>query len=555
MVLQRTIGGALAGAAYVVIAGIDLHALPRSLFLAFLAAGAALGALPGLASGLYRRLRPATPPRSPAEAMLRGALATTMVVVFLAATCFLGIRKLGNMVGLVPDATSGQLLVHAGIATLLLAGVRAGGTALARRLPERAPPAGRAAALAGAALVLPVAAGVGGPRPAAHASAGGSAPEAPVPRLVIVGIDGLGMDVFERYRDAMPNLARFAERASRGTVHTDPPRLSGGIWTTIATGRTEAQHGVSNFELLLGDPDAGSIPVAKLYSDPLPGLLVLPAVVGWKLGRVSVLPATRIHRRGDAFWNDPAFGRVGIVCWPATWPVEPVAGSMVSTFWAPSKADMLAHHRAPATRLVHPPSLLERLAPSRRRSGDPPDEEMLALVPLTEEERGGFHPVVRVGDTIPPKEEVFSCPYYGWLNTLGCLDAGRAVLADRPGTYAVYFEGVDMVLHVLLPDERGIVPGFDEADSARIRPMMDGFLRMFDREIAWLLELGDERTTTIVLSDHSMAVDDSNAVFGNWHADGGLALVRGPGFGPDRPLGALRPEELRAFFHEIVSAE
>lgn len=552
MIRWRVIGGALAGATYVVIAGLDVRAFQRPFFLLLALAGAVLGALPALAVALVRRRWPGVPPSTALEAMLRGALHTAVVIFASATVCYLGIRKLGQITRLTPDATDAGLAVRGAIAWLIVLLALGAGRKALRRIPARAPEARTVAAFTCVALLAAVFSGFAAPRYVVHVEPPPPQPESPAPRLVVVGIDGLGADLLERYREHLPNLSRLADRAAHGTVHTREPRLSGEIWTTIATGRPLEEHGISNFELFLKDPDAGTIPAAKLYQHPLPGLLVLPAMIGWKLGHVSILPATRVHRRGDAFWTDPAFGRVGVACWPATWPAEPVAGGMVSQFWAPSKFDMLAHHRAAMSNLVHPPELEERLEPLRVRGGDPPDPELLVLAALTEEETRGFTPSLAIGETTPPGEDAISTTHFGALHTRACNRAARALFETKPSTLVVYFEALDDAFHVLLPDENGVIPGRTREDSERLRPYLEGYLRLFDREIAWLLELGDERTTTIVLSDHSMGPDLENPIIPNWHTDGGVVLAAGPGFDPSRPLGPGGPQRFRPLFESAV---
>src|SRR4030095_11598236 len=79
------------------------------------------------------------------------------------------------------------------------------------------------------------------------------------------------------------------------------PMLSPIVWTTIATGKTPLEHGISHF-----------------------------VAVNEKTG--AELPVTSQMRRVKALWNilSGAGREVAVVGWWATWPAESVRGAVVS---------------------------------------------------------------------------------------------------------------------------------------------------------------------------------------------------------------------------------
>lgn len=163
----------------------------------------------------------------------------------------------------------------------------------------------------------------------------GEPPPAPEPGrrpMIVVGIDGgewrVIRDLWEQGR--LPNFRRIAERgvtAELRTKYTASPI----IWTTIATGVTPAEHGITGF--------------------------VVPTAEG-------DVPVSSTVRKAPALWNMVSRARrsVGVLGWWASWPAEPVSGVVVS-----DRATMELPDR------VHPPEWLPRLSAAlerARREGD-----------------------------------------------------------------------------------------------------------------------------------------------------------------------------------------
>ncbi|MCP4204902.1 MAG: hypothetical protein GY769_23585, partial [bacterium] len=75
-------------------------------------------------------------------------------------------------------------------------------------------------------------------------------------RAVVIGIDGADWKIIEALaaEGEMPNLMGLRERGTWGPIETlnDVP-LSPVIWTSVATGKTPAKHGVTWF--MVDQPD------------------------------------------------------------------------------------------------------------------------------------------------------------------------------------------------------------------------------------------------------------------------------------------------------------
>jgi hypothetical protein len=86
-------------------------------------------------------------------------------------------------------------------------------------------------------LLLPAAEASAEPTAAAHG------------RVVVVGVDGLSWNVVDAMiaRAELPALAALAARGVHARLATVEPVISPTVWTSIATGRSPAAHGITSF--------------------------------------------------------------------------------------------------------------------------------------------------------------------------------------------------------------------------------------------------------------------------------------------------------------------
>jgi hypothetical protein len=138
---------------------------------------------------------------------------------------------------------------------------------------------------------------------AAAVVAGGCWPRRGAPAttpLVVIGIDGGEWRVLRRmWRDGeLPNLRRLAAQGTTARLRT-AYNASPVIWTTIATGVTPAEHGITDFVV---PSDHGDVPISSTV------------------------------RRVPALWTmmTAAHRRVDVLGWWGSWPAEDVNGVVVS---------------------------------------------------------------------------------------------------------------------------------------------------------------------------------------------------------------------------------
>lgn len=151
------------------------------------------------------------------------------------------------------------------------------------------------------------------------------APEAPMCRVELLGLDGADLDEIERLIQLgqLPHFAQLLADGVSGPMRTISPH-SPVVWTTIATGQPPAQHGVSGYTSLW-----------------LRGTDVLLPELKWDvLGHIGDVAlswrqetAVGSHaRQARALWElTSMFGRSGLFLnWWASWPAEEISGVMVS---------------------------------------------------------------------------------------------------------------------------------------------------------------------------------------------------------------------------------
>lgn len=141
-------------------------------------------------------------------------------------------------------------------------------------------------------------------------------------KVVLVGVDGLSPDALDAIDDHHPALSRIAARSAWYDVRREPG-IPPSVWTTIATGRSPSDHGVTAYS---GYRLPGlAAPVQTPVTGPSfsPGMLLPP---------VFRAPVSSNVRRAPAVWEILAgAGREGgVVNWWATWPAVSEGGIVVS---------------------------------------------------------------------------------------------------------------------------------------------------------------------------------------------------------------------------------
>ena len=68
-------------------------------------------------------------------------------------------------------------------------------------------------------------------------------------RVIVLGLDGVDPDTVDLLlsEGKLPNFARLRREGAYGRLASSEPMLSPILWTTIATGKSPAEHGITHF--------------------------------------------------------------------------------------------------------------------------------------------------------------------------------------------------------------------------------------------------------------------------------------------------------------------
>lgn len=252
---------------------------------------------------------------------------------------------------------------------------------------------------------------------------------APVRRIVLLGIDGLGPDLIQRSsaHGRLPALSRLIRLGGSGPLASLRPAQGPPVWTTVFTGRFPRDHGVKGFTTysLRGSPSTFEI---------LPRGILVSLLE--RTGLVTSRPVTASSRKRRAVWEVlNAFGvQTGVVRFWGTQPPELLKGFMLSNYF-----HLLRHEKERGPETLYPRDLWTEV---NARGVEPSelDPELLAQfvdpsVPLE-------------GDTVPWRRELLEralAPDFTYERAGEVLRA-----AYSPPFFATYFYGLDVVGHTFL---------------------------------------------------------------------------------------------------------
>lgn len=292
------------------------------------------------------------------------------------------------------------------------------------------------------------------------------------PKVLIVGIDGATFSVLDPLIEAgrVPNLARLIESGARGNLRSEAPIMSPRIWTTMVTGKSPDEHGITGF--LIGD-DSGS---------------------GEHL-------MSSLDRKVPALWNiATVFQRtVGFHGWLATWPAEKVDGYMISDravvmpqmIWYPEQSEFA---------LTYPEDRIKDLERLRVTAASLPVEDIIELVPLNEEEQEEF------ADSLKP-QRTHGLSVLKW--SFASQRTHEKMIIDsleehgQPDLMGVFLVTTDTVSHTFWhhanPDD---FDGIDREKASRLGVIVDNLYAHNDLYLGEILSRIDPNTVILVVSDH-----------------------------------------------------
>ncbi len=320
--------------------------------------------------------------------------------------------------------------------------------------------------------------------------------------ILLVGLDGFEWSiVLPMLREQrLPAVRGLMERGAFGLLQSGRPTASPILWTTLATGKKPAKHGIHDF--------------------------VHPAVPGEERRLY-----TSQDRATKAFWNifSDHGRRVDVVGWWLTFPVEPINGVMVA------QANTLSGARGRG--MLWKGSLIKGLEsqvhpPEREASFFAVAEQAEKDMPLLMDRILGSGPRRRGGKVRASRWALRADTIYARI-ALDRLGGGA-----MPDLLAVYFGGADVIGHRFWP------PGDPPAERPAATPgagALTAYYAHLDTVLGALLARCPADATVIVLSDHGMGPH------GHGDAPDGFLVAAGPSIrrAAGRPVAALERSDLQ----------
>ena len=287
------------------------------------------------------------------------------------------------------------------------------------------------------------------------------------PKVLLLGWDAADWKVMGPLMDAgrMPNLERLARSGVVGNLSTLYPVLSPMLWTSIATGKRAHKHGIHGFS----EPD------------PISG---------------GVRPITNLGRKTKAIWNILQQNglKSNLVGWWPSHPVEPISGVMVSNHYQQTVASAdKSWPMRPGT--VHPPHLIEPLAELRVHPADLEPEMLLPFLP-------------RAAEIDQKKDLRLSGVAKIIAETASIHAAATALIQLEPCDFmGVYFDGIDHLCHGFMKYHPPRLEWISETDFELYKEVVNTGYQFHDMMLGTYLQLIDDDTTVIIVSDHGFHPD------------------------------------------------
>lgn len=336
-------------------------------------------------------------------------------------------------------------------------------------------------------------------------SAACSAPEPG--RVVIIGVDGASMKLVQPMMQAgrLPTFASLAKSGAHGVIHSPSPALSPRIWTTVATGKNPAEHGIEGW----------------VYGEPS--------------GLVHLHESTQ--RRAAALWNivSSKGGSVSTVNWLMTYPPEVVRGVVVTDHALPSEA---TRRRQFGNRMAV--AGFEKKLDDEGTIDAPPiyPESWAPRIRAIFEHPGSFaYPdPFADGAALPPKMRRDNLSEF-FQNDLRAARA--AILIDeeiQPELTMILMQGVDRISHMLWGTlQEDLVGDLTRDQQDRAAELMRHYYEIADALVGELISGYGPDDLVIVLADHGFEYIPGRGLFrfGGVHetpaSDDGIFFIRGPG--------------------------
>jgi predicted AlkP superfamily phosphohydrolase/phosphomutase/tetratricopeptide (TPR) repeat protein len=324
-------------------------------------------------------------------------------------------------------------------------------------------------------------------------------------KILVIGWDAADWNIINPLikQGKMPALQKFMEGGSYGRIQTLDPPLSPMLWTSIATGFRADKHGIGGFV------------------EPTPN-------------GEGLRPVTSTSRKVKAIWNilNQEGWKSNVVAWWPSNPAEPINGVMVSNLYQIANKAFGDKWDMPQG-TIHPKELTEVMKEFRVHPHEITLEMALPFIPnlATDQELRQAPKTLSVLKTLANAATVHAASTY--------------LMEETEWDFmAIYHDAIDHFCHLSMkyfPPRRPEIP---EKDFEDFKDIVEAGYRFHDMMLQRTLELIDDNTTVILLSDHGFYSDHQRPLYipkepsgpAVEHSPYGIFVISGPGIKKNHPI-------------------
>jgi len=317
-------------------------------------------------------------------------------------------------------------------------------------------------------------------------------------KVLLVGWDAADWKIIDKLfaEGKLPNLQSLVKRGVRTQLQTLDPPLSPMLWTSIATGFRADIHGIGGF--IEPSPDGNGI-----------------------------RPVTSTSRKVKAIWNILQQNglKSNVVAWWPSNPVEPINGVMVSNLFQVANKPLNEPWVFPAG-TIHPPEMEESLRECLVHPHEITAHMLAPFVPNIVQNRDLVkHPRI---DGILKN-----------ISQAATVHAASTLIQSETewDFMAVYHDALDHFCHIGMKFQAPHRPEIDKQGFENFQHVVEAGYRFHDLMLGRTLELADENTTILLISDHGFYSEHQRPTYipnepsgpAVEHSPYGVLVMAGPG--------------------------
>lgn len=317
-------------------------------------------------------------------------------------------------------------------------------------------------------------------------------------KILLLGWDAADWKIIDKLiaESKMPALQRLIQKGVRGNLKTIDPPLSPMLWTSIATGFRAYKHGISGF--------------------------IEPTPTG-----DGLRPVTSTSRKVKAIWNiyNQEGWKSNVVGWWPSNPVEQINGVMVSNFFQVANKPISEPWLMPKG-TIHPENFEETLKEFRVHPHEITVPMVVPFIPniLNNIELRSDKKTISVIKTIANSASIHAASTY--------------LIQETDWDFmAIYHDAIDHFCHIGMKFNAPKREQIKQEDFDNFSEIVEAGYRYHDLMLHRILEMIDENTTLLLISDHGFYSDHQRPLHiphepsgpAVEHSPYGIFLMVGPG--------------------------